>query len=212
MKSMIAIAATAAVAGIASADTLVVPVNVEWPTSQTGLITTVSFALPDVVSIDSISIDMAHTWGADLIVAVTGEPVPGTSYSWHRKPDGGAVFAALDGGWVYVSNSEVGGNRGGRKPGGDPARPDGDAAILRLQHGRLLGSLAGNGRQPTTSNDNHQRPGRPATLNQQLTRQPTSQPSQDMARQGKARQGNAMHGKARHGTAMQARPGQARPG
>ena len=72
MKSMIAIAATAAVAGIASADTLVVPVNVEWPTSQT-LFTTVSFALPDVVSIDSITIDMAHTWGAELIVAVTGD-------------------------------------------------------------------------------------------------------------------------------------------
>lgn len=73
MKSMIAIAATAAVAGIASADTLVVPVNVEWPTSQTGLITTVSFALPDVASIDSISIDMAHTWGADLIVGIAGD-------------------------------------------------------------------------------------------------------------------------------------------
>ncbi|MEY1661694.1 alkaline phosphatase PhoX [Isoalcanivorax beigongshangi] len=32
-------------------------------------------------------------------------------YSWHRAPDGGAVFGAEDGGWVYVSNSET--NRSG---------------------------------------------------------------------------------------------------
>lgn len=30
-----------------------------------------------------------------------------SSYVWHRAPDGGAVFAQEDGGWIYVSNSEV---------------------------------------------------------------------------------------------------------
>jgi hypothetical protein len=40
-------------------------------------------------------------------VARAGEPVPGTSTRWHRFPDGGATFATRDGGWVYVSNSEV---------------------------------------------------------------------------------------------------------
>lgn len=30
-----------------------------------------------------------------------------TSYIWHGAPDGGACFADDDGGWVYVSNSEV---------------------------------------------------------------------------------------------------------
>jgi secreted PhoX family phosphatase len=40
------------------------------------------------------------------VVARTGHVVPGTSYTWHRAPDGGAVFP--DGaGWIYVSNSEV---------------------------------------------------------------------------------------------------------
>lgn len=35
------------------------------------------------------------------------------AYAWHGEPDGGAVFDAPDGGWVYVSNSELPGNRGG---------------------------------------------------------------------------------------------------
>ena len=44
------------------------------------------------------------------IVALAGQPLPGAaadSYRWHRAPDGGATFATPDGGWVYVSNSEV---------------------------------------------------------------------------------------------------------
>lgn len=44
------------------------------------------------------------------VVARSGEPLPGAaadSYRWHRAPDGGATFATTDGGWVYVSNSEV---------------------------------------------------------------------------------------------------------
>ncbi|MFC7244020.1 alkaline phosphatase PhoX [Catellatospora aurea] len=40
------------------------------------------------------------------VIARTGQTVPGTSYTWHAAPDGGACFA--DGsGWIYVSNSEV---------------------------------------------------------------------------------------------------------
>jgi secreted PhoX family phosphatase len=42
------------------------------------------------------------------VVARTGQaPVPGSDYLWHLSPDGGACFAADDGGWVYVSNSET---------------------------------------------------------------------------------------------------------
>jgi secreted PhoX family phosphatase len=39
--------------------------------------------------------------------------VQGTGYTWHRFPDGGACFPRPDGGWVYVSNSEVGSGGGG---------------------------------------------------------------------------------------------------
>jgi secreted PhoX family phosphatase len=41
------------------------------------------------------------------ILAVTGQPVRGTSFVWHPAPDGGAVFPQADGSWVYTSNSEV---------------------------------------------------------------------------------------------------------
>lgn len=48
------------------------------------------------------------------IVARSGEPpVAGGRYAWHPAPDGGATFATRDGGWVYVSNSELRGAQGG---------------------------------------------------------------------------------------------------
>ena len=47
------------------------------------------------------------------VVARTGDPVTGTAYMWHEAPDGGACFATTDGGWAYVSNSEIGGGGGG---------------------------------------------------------------------------------------------------
>ena len=41
-------------------------------------------------------------------VARTGvSPVANSNYVWHLRPDGGATFATEDGGWIYVSNSEV---------------------------------------------------------------------------------------------------------
>jgi hypothetical protein len=44
------------------------------------------------------------------VVARSGERLHG--YVWHDAPDGGATFKA-PGGWIYVSNSEVGGGGGG---------------------------------------------------------------------------------------------------
>ncbi len=47
-------------------------------------------------------------------VARTGRRVINTGdYVWHGAPDGGAVFAAGDGGWIYVSNAELSKGRGG---------------------------------------------------------------------------------------------------
>lgn len=39
------------------------------------------------------------------VIATSGQPIG--SYIWHPAPDGGACFATDDGGWVYVSNSEI---------------------------------------------------------------------------------------------------------
>jgi uncharacterized protein len=48
------------------------------------------------------------------IVARSREPVVSTSlFRWHPAPDGAATFPAGDGGWIYVSNSEVPGHNGG---------------------------------------------------------------------------------------------------
>ena len=48
------------------------------------------------------------------VIARSGSrPAPGSTYVWHDAPDGGATLATADGGWIYVSNSEVGRQGGG---------------------------------------------------------------------------------------------------
>jgi len=49
------------------------------------------------------------------LIGMTDQLVVGTDYRWHGWPDGGATFTNPDGrgGWVYVSNSELNGTRGG---------------------------------------------------------------------------------------------------
>jgi secreted PhoX family phosphatase len=47
-----------------------------------------------------------------------------SAYSWHQYPDGGACFSTDDGGWVYVSNSEVEAHGGGA--GALRFNPDGE--------------------------------------------------------------------------------------
>lgn len=42
--------------------------------------------------------------GLPVLSDILGLLIPGSQ--WHTFPDGGATFAAEDGGWVYVSNSE----------------------------------------------------------------------------------------------------------
>lgn len=42
------------------------------------------------------------------VIARSGEPVVrGSRFEWHSAPDGGATYGTEDGGWIYVSNSEV---------------------------------------------------------------------------------------------------------
>lgn len=48
------------------------------------------------------------------IIAHSGfKPHLSSPYTWHDAPDGGATFTTNDGGWIYVSNSEVDNNLGG---------------------------------------------------------------------------------------------------
>ncbi len=47
------------------------------------------------------------------LLATSGQRVANTAYEWHGQPDGGATFVTPDGGWVYTSNAELNGTRGG---------------------------------------------------------------------------------------------------
>lgn len=48
------------------------------------------------------------------VLARSGQaPLPAAAYRWHAAPDGGATLALDDGGWVYVSNSEMPNGAGG---------------------------------------------------------------------------------------------------
>ena len=48
------------------------------------------------------------------VVARSGERVKADDdFVWHPAPDGGACFGVDDGGWIYVSNSEIWGKKGG---------------------------------------------------------------------------------------------------
>ena len=47
------------------------------------------------------------------VIARSGQRLGSSGYIWHAAPDGGACFQADSGGWVYVSNSEIGNGGGG---------------------------------------------------------------------------------------------------
>ena len=65
-------------------------------------------------------------------VARTGQrPYAASNYVWHALPDGGATFPMDDGGWVYVSNSEV-----------DVWRQGGVGALRFNAQGELTGSYS----------------------------------------------------------------------
>jgi secreted PhoX family phosphatase len=78
------------------------------------------------------------------IVAAAGLKVPktllkSTGYVWHAYPDGGAIFEAGDGGWIYVSNSETPGIFGG---GASAIRFNADASVKSAY--RILGNTNNN--------------------------------------------------------------------
>ncbi|WP_223645631.1 alkaline phosphatase PhoX [Corallococcus sp. EGB] len=58
------------------------------------------------------------------IVARSGSAVASTGYTWHAAPDGGTCFPSGDGGWVYVSNSEM------TSGGASALRFDGSGAVV----------------------------------------------------------------------------------
>jgi secreted PhoX family phosphatase len=71
------------------------------------------------------------------------QPVPGTAYSWHVYSDGQATYAAQDGGWILVSNSE---SLAANRAGSSAIRfaPDGEiASAYRILAGTNLNCAGG---------------------------------------------------------------------
>lgn len=73
MKKILALVALAGVATAAQADSYSHNFGAAWPASP-GTTTPIihNFALPGVVSVDSIQFELAHTWGNDLEIYITG--------------------------------------------------------------------------------------------------------------------------------------------
>ena len=65
---------------------------------------------------------------SSTVVARSGAVVPGTDYPWPAAPDGGATFPVVDGGWVYVANSEL------------PAAAGGASALRFAADGTVVGA------------------------------------------------------------------------
>lgn len=57
---------------------------------------------------DANGIQLPAGFTSRVVAVVNEPPLPSQpGFRWHSDPDGGAVFATEDGGWIYVSNSEA---------------------------------------------------------------------------------------------------------
>jgi hypothetical protein len=65
-------------------------------------------AFSELQPADANGVMLPKGFTSRIVARSSQAPVSGGSYKWHPAPDGGATFATPDGGWVYVSNSEVG--------------------------------------------------------------------------------------------------------
>jgi hypothetical protein len=93
-------------AGRASATRARGPINAT--AARTGLARVGPLLAPD-----ANGLRLPHGFTSRIVARSRFAPVAGKRFVWHDAPDGGAVFAVRGGGWIYVSNSEVAGNRGG---------------------------------------------------------------------------------------------------
>jgi hypothetical protein len=56
---------------------------------------------------DANGVQVAEGFAARIVARGGQAPTSRSNYLWHRAPDGGATYALEDGGWIYVSNSEL---------------------------------------------------------------------------------------------------------
>ena len=56
---------------------------------------------------DANGLRLPDGFSSRIVARSSQQPVSASGYLWHAAPDGGATYATSDGGWIYVSNSEV---------------------------------------------------------------------------------------------------------
>ena len=74
--------------------------------SSGGLVSNIANLGP-LLDADENGLRLPSGFTSRVVARSTQLPVATSATPWHRAPDGGATFAMWDGGWVYVSNSEV---------------------------------------------------------------------------------------------------------
>ena len=62
---------------------------------------------------DANGVRLPEGFTSRIVAESSVSPLGGCEYVWHAAPDGGACFAGTDGGWIYVSNSELPDHEGG---------------------------------------------------------------------------------------------------
>jgi hypothetical protein len=62
---------------------------------------------------DANGVRLPRGFRSRILARSRQQVVSASPYHWHGAPDGGATFAMPDGGWVYVSNSELDRRNGG---------------------------------------------------------------------------------------------------
>ncbi len=87
-----------------------------WHASATTPSAPKASRLPEVGDLqppDANGIRLPEGFTSRLIATAGQRPVASSSYRWHGSPDDGITFEHPDGGWIYVSNSELGSGSGG---------------------------------------------------------------------------------------------------
>lgn len=64
-------------------------------------------------SADANGVRLPAGFSSRIVAQSNQVVVPGQGFVWHAAPDGGVCFPTVNGGWIYVSNSEVSSAGGG---------------------------------------------------------------------------------------------------
>lgn len=83
-------------------------------------------AAPPLAPPDANGLRLLPGFTSRVVARAAQPPVAGGAYRWHASPDGGATFPTPDGGWIYVSNSELPDGQGGA----GALRFDGQGAVV----------------------------------------------------------------------------------